>query len=266
VTSFTWDVALVCHALGTTDNWKLATEMKPIIGITLDYETKAGYSKYPWYALRDNYASSIAAMGGVPLALPHEVDAVEPYLDMLHGLVVTGGDFDVPPEMYGETSVHETVSVKPRRSQFEAALTKGAIARQIPTLGICGGEQLLNVLLGGTLIQHIPDTIKNPLAHEQPNPRHEVGHAVTLVKGTLLHTIVGADTILVNSAHHQAVAKPAPGVVINASASDGVIEGIEWPEHPFFLGVQWHPEFLITDADTKIFAAFIEAARTYAKR
>ncbi len=236
----------------------------PIIGYTLDYETGGGYSKYPWYALRDNYTASVAKFGAVPIGLTHELAAVEAYLGMLDGLVVTGGDFDVPPEMYGETSVHAKVTTKPRRSQFEAAITQGAMQRHIPVLGICGGEQLLNVLLGGTLIQHIPDSIVNPLAHEQPNPRHEVGHEVQVVKDTLLHRIVGQERIAVNSAHHQAVAKPAPGAVVNATAPDGVIEGIEWPNHPFFLGVQWHPEFLITPADEAIFKAFVAAAGAYA--
>ncbi len=238
--------------------------MQPIIGYTLDYETKEGYSKYPWYALRDNYTASAARHGAAPITLPHEEEAVNAYLNLIHGLVVTGGDFDVPPEMYGETTTHAKVTVKPRRSRFEAAITKGAMERGIPILGICGGEQLLNVLLGGTLIQHIPDAVKNPLAHEQPNPRHEVGHEVRLVKNTLLHRIVGKETIMVNSAHHQAVAKPAPGAVVNAAAPDGVIEGIEWPDHPFFLGVQWHPEFTITEADDAIIAAFVHAARSYA--
>lgn len=237
--------------------------MKPLIGFTLDYETTGGYSKYPWYGLRDNYTASIARHGGAPIALPHEVAYVEDYLDRLDGLVITGGNFDVPPEMYGQKTVSEKVSTKPRRSQFEWAITQGALTRKMPILGICGGQQLLNVILGGTLIQHIPDTIKNPLAHEQPNPRHEAGHEVAVVANTLLYQIVGSATIAVNSAHHQAVEKVAEGVVVNARASDGVIEGIEYPLHPFCLGVQWHPEFSITKADDKIFDAFVAAARVY---
>lgn len=238
--------------------------LSPVIGLTLDHEAGGGYSKYPWYALRDNYMASVAKHGATPVGLSHELAAVPAYLDMLQGLIVTGGDFDVPPTMYGEDAVHAKVTVKPRRSDFEAAITKGAMERRMPILGICGGQQLLNVLLGGTLIQHIPDTVKDALPHEQPNPRHEAGHEVTIVKGTLLHKIVGSDKIAVNSAHHQAVAKPAPGAIVNATAEDGVIEGIEWPGHPFFLGVQWHPEFAITKADEKIFAAFINAAKKYA--
>ncbi|MFM9889272.1 MAG: gamma-glutamyl-gamma-aminobutyrate hydrolase family protein [Rickettsiales bacterium] len=242
------------------------TPPTPFIGVTLDYETAGGYSKYPWYALRDNYCTALSAQGAAPLALPHEVAMVEHYLDTLHGLVITGGNFDVPPEMYGQTTTSDTVSTKPRRSQFEWAITKGALARRMPILGICGGQQLLNVILGGTLIQHIPDSVEKPLAHEQPNPRHEPGHEVAILANTRLYSIVGAPTLAVNSAHHQAVATPAPGAVVNARASDGVIEGIEYPEHPFCLGVQWHPEFSITSGDTKIFAAFVDAARVYAAR
>lgn len=240
--------------------------MKPIIGFTLDYEegSPTAYSKYPWYALRDNYTGSVARAGGAPVALPHEVEQVEAYLAMMSGLVITGGNFDVPPEMYGDHSIHEKVTTKPRRSQFEWAITKGALERSMPILGICGGEQLLNVILGGTLIQHIPDSVPNSLAHEQPNPRHEAGHEIAIVANTLLYKIVGSATLAVNSAHHQAVGKAAEGVVVNARAADGVIEGIEYPAHPFCLGVQWHPEFSITKADDRIFTAFIEAARNYA--
>ena len=235
----------------------------PMIGITLDHEETGGYSRYPWYALRDNYARSIAAHGAAPIALPHELDAVPAYLDAMAGLVLTGGNFDVPPELYGETTMHEKVTLKRRRSAFEWAITKGALERNMPILGICGGQQLLNVILGGSLIQHIPDSIANALAHEQPNPRHEAGHEVAIVANTLLYSIIGQPTLAVNSAHHQAVAKPAPGAVVNARASDGVIEGIEYPAHPFCLGVQWHPEFSITASDSKIFEAFVAAARAY---
>ncbi len=241
------------------------TSTPPIIGITLDYETAGGYSKYPWYALRDNYCGSVARAGGLPVALPHEVELAEHYLSTLSGLIITGGNFDVPPEMYGEQTTSDKVTTKPRRSQFEWAVTEGAIKRNMPILGICGGEQLLNVILGGTLIQHIPDSINNALAHEQPNPRHEPGHEVAIVANTLLSKIVGKPSISVNSAHHQAIGKAAPGAVVNSRAADGVIEGIEYPAHPFCLGVQWHPEFSITPADDAILTAFVAAARAYAK-
>lgn len=238
--------------------------MRPLIGITMDSEAPGGYSKYPWYALRENYCGVIARHGGVPIALPHEPELADAYLDRMAGLVITGGNFDVPPEMYGASATHEKTATKPRRSRFEWAITQGALARGMPILGICGGQQLLNVILGGTLIQHIPDTVKNALAHEQPNPRHEPGHRVHLTEGSQLARIIGASQAEVNSAHHQAVARPAPGAVVNATAEDGVIEGIEYPAHPFCIGVQWHPEFSITPADDAIFTAFIAAANGYA--
>lgn len=233
----------------------------PIIGFTLDYEENGGYSKMPWYAIRENYLSSISMFGAIPIALPHETSLVSHYLDLVDGLVITGGAFDVPPGLYGESTVHESVTTKNRRTDFESAMAKGALAQNKPILGICGGEQLLNVILGGKLIQHIPDTIPNALPHEQPNPRTEAGHTVSIIPGTLLHRITGKDEIPVNSAHHQAVASIGDGVVINSLAPDGVIEGIEYPAHPFCLGVEWHPEYHISPADSKIFAAFVEACK-----
>ncbi len=236
---------------------------RPVIGITLDSEPPGGYSKYPWYALRENYAGAVAQAGGLPLVLPHEPELVGAYLERIDGLMITGGDFDVDPALFGATEQHKTVKTKSKRTLFERAIIEGALAADMPTLGICGGQQLLHVVLGGTLIQHIPDEVENALAHEQPNPRHQTGHRVTIEKGTLLYDIVGLTEIEVNSAHHQA-AKDAPANVrVNAHAPDGVIEGIETEQHRFCLGVQWHPEFLITDGDRQIFAAFIDAAKQH---
>lgn len=233
----------------------------PVIGITLDHEPPGNYSKFPWYALRENYASAVTRAGGLPLPLPHEVGLVEHYLDLIDALVITGGAFDVDPSLFGADTRHAEVNTKDKRTQFELEITKAALKRDIPILGICGGQQLLHVVLGGSLIQHIPDEITDPLAHEQPNPRDEPGHSVEIVAGTLLHDIVGVENLDVNSAHHQAVADDPEGIVINAWAPDGVIEGIECPRQRFCIGVQWHPEFEITDGDVRLFAAFIDAAR-----
>jgi putative glutamine amidotransferase len=140
-------------------------------------------------------------------------------------------------------------------------MTRGALARDMPVLGICGGQQLLAVAFGGTLIQHIPDRIADALAHEQPNPRTEPGHEVAIAGNTLLASIVGKPRMAVNSAHHQAVATAGAGAVINALAPDGVVEGIEHPGHRFALGVQWHPEYAVDPADPRIFSAFVQACR-----
>ena len=233
---------------------------RPVIGITLDSEEPGGYSNLPWYALRENYSQSIIRAGGLPVALPHEPEQAEAYLDQIDGVVITGGAFDVDPAIFGANQRHATVTTKDRRTAFELAITRGAVLRDTPVLGICGGQQLLHVVLGGALIQHIPDEVEDSLVHEQPNTRDEPGHSVAVTKGTLLHKIVKTDELQVNSAHHQA-AKDAPlGVIINAIAPDGVIEGIEAPGQRFCLGVQWHPEYGVSAGDSAIFEAFITAA------
>ncbi|MGE4279309.1 MAG: gamma-glutamyl-gamma-aminobutyrate hydrolase family protein [Magnetospirillum sp.] len=231
----------------------------PVIGITLDSEEPGGYSKFPWYALRQNYCSAVADAGGLPLPLPHLPDMAPAYLDRIHGLIVTGGAFDVDPALFGAATRHDTVVVKRERTRFEWAMIKGALDRDLPILGICGGQQLLNVVLGGTLIQHVPDEVPHCLAHEQPNPRDQAGHDVTIVAETRLAAITGTLRAPVNSAHHQAVKDVAPGCVVNARADDGVIEGIEDPSRKFCIGVQWHPEFTISPADSALYRAFIKA-------
>lgn len=241
----------------------MITSSRPVVGITLDAEPPGGYSAYPWYALRCNYADAVANAGGLPLPLPHYAAQAADFLDLIDALVITGGAFDVDPALYGQgAATHPTVQLRQGRTQAEHALLRGALARDMPILGICGGEQLLAVALGGTLIQHIPDAVPGALEHEQKTPRHEPGHSIAIRPGTLLARIVGAETMAVNSSHHQAVLHPGRGVAINATAPDGIIEGIEDSSRRFCLGVQWHPEFGIDPGDAGIFAALIEAART----
>ncbi len=232
----------------------------PVIGLTLDSEPPGGYAKLPWYALRENYFAAVRRAGALPVALPHAPDDAQAYLERIDGLIVTGGDFDVDPALFGAAARHPSVTTKDRRTAFELAVARAAVARDMPVLGICGGQQLLNVALGGTLIQHIPDEVAGALAHEQPNPRTEPGHSVSVTPGTLLHRVVGTDELLVNSAHHQAVREVGRGLVVDALAPDGVIEGIEHPGRRLCLGVQWHPEFALGDGDDRIFAALAAAA------
>ena len=232
---------------------------RPVIGVTLDAEPPGGYSKYPWYALRANYAEAVSAAGGLPVALPHDAGLAADWLGVIDALIVTGGAFDIDPALYGEAGRHATVTLKEGRTAAELALTQGALDREMPVLGICGGEQLLAVALGGTLVQHIPEAVPEALEHEQLNPRHEPGHVVAIRPGTMLYRITGAAEMRVNSAHHQAVREAGPRAVVNAVAPDGVVEGIEATDMRFCLGVQWHPEFFIDAGDRRIFDALIAA-------
>ncbi|USO00978.1 MAG: gamma-glutamyl-gamma-aminobutyrate hydrolase family protein [Alphaproteobacteria bacterium] len=237
----------------------------PIIGISLDIETNPTYSRYPWYALRENYTTSFITAGGTTVALPHDIAAVPHYLDILSGIVVTGGAFDVNPELYGEPLTPAIQArLKPLRTNFEMALLEGALKRDMPILGICGGEQILNVVLGGSLIQHIPDQVPDALEHLQNYDAAHTAHKIHIAPNTLLHRLVGQTTIDVNTSHHQAVKGVSNHTIISARAPDGIIEAIEYPSHPFCLGVQWHPEFHATPYDKHIIAGFVAATRVYA--
>ena len=231
------------------------THERPRIGLTLDAEPPGGYSRLPWYAIRENYCGAIVRGGGLPIPLPHQTDLTAAYLDLLDGLVVTGGAFDLDPSLYGARERHATVRTKEQRTAFEWAITRAALDRDLPVLGICGGQQLLNVILGGDLIQHIPDAVPGCLAHEQPNPRTEPGHAVDVVPGTMLHRIGAHERLEVNSAHHQAAGVSGPGGVVSGRAPDGVIEAIELPGRRFCVGVQWHPGDWISAANDALFVA-----------
>lgn len=230
---------------------------RPLIGLTLDAEPAGGWSQYPWYALRQNYIEAVNSHGGLAVALPHDPALAEEYLNQLDGLIVTGGAFDVDPALYGDTQMHQTVELKAGRTAAELALLRGALARNMPLLGICGGQQLLAVALGGTLHQHIPDAIPNALEHEQKHWHYEPGHDVNILPGTRLYDIVGAK-MRANTSHHQAVRAPGRSVV-NALAPDGVIEGVEDPAQKFCIGVQWHPEYFVDPGDNALYAAFIGA-------
>ncbi len=234
---------------------------RPLIGLTLDCEEPGHYSNMPWYAIRQNYMSSIVDAGGLPVAISHETGLSGAYVKALDGVVVTGGAFDIDPALFGASMRHESVTTKDQRTRFEWAVTEGALQRDRPVFGICGGQQLLNVVLGGTLIQHIPDSVPDCLAHEQEGPRTRAGHTVTVKENTRLHDIVGVTELPVNSAHHQAADALGDGVAVNAVANDGVIEGIEHTGYRFCLGVQWHPEYAISKGDRHLFRAFVEACR-----
>ena len=235
---------------------------KPLIGITLDEEEKKTYSKYPWFASRKNYSESIEKAGGICIFLPSNLKAVDYYTDLIDGLLITGGDFDIDPKLYGEKTKSNKVTTKNHRTVFEFEITRKAYKKQKSILGICGGQQLLNVVMGGTLIQHIPDLKKKSIIkHEQLNPRNQPSHNILIQNNTKLFEITKMTNMYVNSAHHQAVEKLGKNLIVNAFAEDGIIEGIESTDHKFCLGIQWHPEFLIDKGDLKIFKSFIKNSK-----
>ena len=238
---------------------------RPLIGITPDLGQSQSSHPLPQYELKVAYADAVLKSGGLPSVLPYTDDpsGVDAYLEKLCGLVVTGGAFDIPPEAYGETARDGLGALKQTRTHFEMALMKGALARNIPVLGICGGMQLLNVVLGGTLYQDIAREQPQAREHEQKHDRTQPHHPVDIKEGTILCELLGHNPLMVNSTHHQAVKTCGDGVVVNALAADGIIEGIESTTHLFALGVQWHPELLLQSvpAHQSVYGGFIARAR-----
>jgi len=211
---------------------------RPRIGIPLDLEEGCGR-----YELPQAYADAVRDAGGLPLLLPHGDSAIAAdYLSLCDALLVAGGAFDIPPERYGEPRRPGCGPSRTGRTAFEASLAEAALSAGMPVLGICGGMQLVNVVAGGTLHQHLPDDLG--VSHEQEEPKEAQSHEVRIVAGTLLARLCGPEPLAVNSTHHQAVSRPGKGVFVSARAPDGVVEAIELPDHPFALGVQWHPECL----------------------
>ncbi len=209
---------------------------RPRIGLTLDVD-QAGVT----WTLKRAYAEAVTSAGGLPLPLPHLADAAPELLALCDALVVTGGDFDVPPELYGEARRPACGPARPERTAAELALLRLALASDLPLLGVCGGMQLLAVALGGSLHQDLEADLGLG-GHQQPRPKDVPSHEVVVAAGTLLAGLVGAGSLRVNSTHHQAVRQPGRGALVSARAPDGVIEAIEVPALRFALGVQWHPE------------------------
>ncbi len=222
--------------------------MRPVIGITPDFEERTG-EREGRYLLYERYAAAVEEAGGIPLILPYvPAGAVDALVDRIDGLVVTGGAFDISPTLYGEAwSVSKGV-VKDRRTAFEMQITSRVLELDKPFLGICGGEQLLNVICRGTLYQDILTQVEGAMNHERKKEKEPL-HTVEVVPGTLLSSIVGTTRLFVNSSHHQSVGTVGEGLIVNARSEDGVIEGIESQHHRFALGVQWHPEGITGDGE-----------------
>jgi putative glutamine amidotransferase len=215
--------------------------------------------------LPSNYVEAVQRAGGFAVLLPPDsqlVERPEEALDAIDGLVLAGGA-DIDPGAYGRPAHAETVDTVPERDACEIALVRAAIERDLPVLGICRGMQLINVALGGTLEQHLPDRFGHGDHRRAIGSFDGADHDVTVVAGTLAARVVGADRHPTKSHHHQGVDELGAGLRVSAiSTLDELVEAIELPDRRFVLGVQWHPE---ADTGSPVVGALVQAASAYAQ-
>ncbi|MCU1348124.1 MAG: peptidase [Acidobacteria bacterium] len=232
---------------------------KPLIGIGSDLQLTPGKRDRAFAYM--TYIESLRNAGAVPVLIPPQPENAADVVAGLDGLLLAGGD-DCDPAAYGEERHATCEPMDIRRQDNDLALARAARELGVPTLGICLGMQVMNVAAGGTLIQDIASQFETEIQHVS-EPEDRARHDVMIDAGTKLASIVGAAPEMnVNSSHHQAIRKVGEGLRAAAHAPDGIVEGLEDPKHPFYVGVQWHPEDMRGEPSaTSIFGAFIEAAR-----
>src|SRR3954466_6702623 len=231
--------------------------MRPLIGITT-YLTRATHGAWEEESalVPADYVRAIERAGGRALLVPPSDDGVDETLDALDGIVFSGGS-DLDPAHYGQERHEETGGFEAGRDSAELALLQEALARDMPVLAICRGSQVLNVALGGDLVQHLPEVVGNEQHKHSPGEFGE--HDVTLEEGTRVAALLGAHAP-VKSHHHQGIGRLGEGLRAAAHADDGIIEAIEDPARRFTLGVLWHPE---AGEDLKLFEALVEESARY---
>ncbi len=241
----------------------------PVIGITADISPAKrdsnGAAREATHFLPHRYCRAVEKAGGVALILPamNSSAALTRLFDLVDGLLISGGDFDIHPSYYGETPVPGLGVIKQERTEFELNLTAAALKRDLPVLGLCGGEQAINVVLDGTLYQDIRSQLPEAGNHQQSDKKETGGHRIVVHQRTRLREILRRQSVEVNTTHHQAVKVLGKGLIVNATADDGLIEGIESERHSFVMGLQWHPEVLALryQHQRRIFSAFTAACR-----
>ena len=216
--------------------------------------------------INQDYVEAVLRGGGTPVLFPvtAKQNRISSLLDQVDGLLLTGG-VDVDPAEYGELKSASCGNCSACRDAMEFPLCREALNRRMPIFAICRGMQLLSCVLGGNLYQDLQEQFGTDLQHtRQDTPRDPV-HEVRIHSGTLLSAIIGTFPLRVNSRHHQGIKEPGKGLLINAEAPDGLIEGIEMPDLPFVLGVQWHPESLSDryPEHQKLFDAFVRSCAGY---
>jgi putative glutamine amidotransferase len=224
-----------------------------------------GHGQFRRYALSDTYTRSVVAAGGIPVVLPLHMDALDDMLDQLDGVIFSGGS-DINSTRWNEEPHERAYGFDDERDTFELEAIRKVVARDIPMLGICRGIQAVNVALGGSLIQDIPDQMPGSLQHRQHEDgkmRDDTSHTVTVTEGeNPLYNAVGRTSVETNSFHHQALKELGEGLEVIATSEDGVIEAVWNPGMTFGLAVQWHPEMLADKhpQHAAIFEALVEAA------
>ncbi|MBI5547558.1 MAG: gamma-glutamyl-gamma-aminobutyrate hydrolase family protein [Deltaproteobacteria bacterium] len=233
----------------------------PTIGVTPDWSRSEG--KPSRYELNRAYCDAVLVGGGLPLVLAYSDDpkVLAAYLETIDGLLLTGGAFDIDPETYGERRRPSCGPAKPERTAFERALLAETLKRDLPVLGVCGGMQLINVTLGGSLFQDLPTEMPSAGAHEQKSDKRQPSHPVNVRRGTRLARAVGEGQLMVNSTHHQGVRHLGEGVSATALSPDDLTEGIEVSGYRWVVGVQWHPELLLltVPANLGLYRSFVKA-------
>lgn len=242
--------------------------MQPLIGITTASITIDGK---PYHRVYAPNAWAIERAGGLPVLIPSGLSeaTLRAIYDRLDAVLLPGGA-DIDPVHYGQEPHQKTYGVDPQRDELELTLARWSVEDDRPLFGICRGHQVINVALGGTLIQDIPSLINTDLRHDLPGnlPRSTRLHEVAIQDDSRLAAILGSTEVEVNSLHHQAVGQPARGARVIAQAPDGVIEALEFPDKRFALSVQWHPEDLSAEDPMMagLFESFVQAAREYAEQ
>jgi len=244
--------------------------MAPLIGITADSmsvadpmsvdEGRRGSREIVF--IKKAITDAVSAAGGLPVIVPfaNTQSQAKATVKRLDGLIISGGDFDIDPSLYGERRHKKLGTVLKSRTISELQLLKAALKMKKPLLGICGGHQLINVHFGGSLYQDILSQNANAKDHEQKSDPRKTNHTVNVENGSRLSTIVRRKSFRVNSTHHQAVKKPGRGLKASACSPDGIVEALEAADGRFVLGVQWHPEFLYRlEPHLNIFKSLIKA-------
>lgn len=237
---------------------------RPIIGVTMSFQEPASEQGSDYFALYRTYVAAVEMAGGVAVGLPAQPQAVADVFPILDGLLLSGGG-DIAPDLFGQDRHPKTRQIDRQRDDFELALVREWVGAGRPLLAICRGIQVVNVALGGNLIQDIADQVPHSLVHQRSEG--EARHLIRLQPASRLAALMDDDELDVNSYHHQAVQELAPGLKAVAWAADGVVEGVEVPDARFVVGVQWHPERMVPN-DTRqlrLFVGLVEAAKGWNK-